>query len=337
MAAIIVISLAPMAALQGEDSSMPIRVGIIGLDSSHCTAFTQILHREGNAGDLAGVRVVAAFPGGSADFPLSRDRVQGYTEQIRAMGVEIVDSIDALLSKVDVVILGSVDGRQHLEQVELVFRAGKPVFIDKPLAHNLADVLKIQQLGRRYDVPWFSASALRYEDKLQTLMQNRNEVLGDVVGCDSFGQSRVGVGHADLAWYGVHGIETLYTIMGPGCVSVTRLQTDKSEQVTGLWDNGRVGTYRGIREHTHQTGFGATIFGTKSIQQISLPADYEGLVLEIARFFKTRRPPISEDVMVEIFAFIEAADESKRAGGVPVTLSSVIEKVRQRGLSWGAN
>jgi len=305
---------------------MPIRVGMIGLDSSHCTAFTQILHREENTGDLAGVRVVAAFPGGSADFSLSRDRVQGFTEQIRTMGVEIVDSIDALLPKVDVVILGSVDGRQHLEQVKPILRAGKPVFIDKPLAHNLADALKIQQLGRQYGVPWFSASALRYEDKLQALMKNQSEVVGEVVGCDSFGTSRAGIGHADLAWYGVHGIETLYTIMGPGCVSVTRLQTDKSELVTGLWGKGRVGTYRGIREQAHQTGFGATIFGTKSIQQILLPADYEGLVVEIARFFKTRQPPLNDDITVEIFAFIEAADESKRLGGVPVTLASVIEK-----------
>ncbi len=326
IAAITAFALAPLVGVCGDELTMPIRVGFIGLDSSHCTAFTEILNREGNTGDLAGVRVVAAFPGGNPNFPLSRDRVQGYTEQMRSMDVEIVDSIESLLTKVDVVVLGSVDGSQHLAQIEPVFRAGKPVFIDKPLAHNLADALKIQQLGKKYDVPWFSASALRFQEKLQTLMKNRNDVLGDVVGCDSFGQSRAGIGHADLAWYGVHGIETLYTIMGPGCISVTRLQTDKSEQVTGLWENGRIGTYRGIREHTHQTGFGATVFGTKSIQQISLPADYEGLVVEICRFFKTRQPPISEDVTIEIFAFIEAADESKHMGGIPVTLASVIEK-----------
>jgi len=308
--------------------TLPIRVGFIGLDSSHCTAFTQILNQEGNTGDLAGVRVVAAFPGGNPNFPLSRDRVQGYTEQMRNLGVDIGDSIEDLVKNVDVVVLGSVDGSQHLAQVEPVFRAGKPVFIDKPLAHNLEDALRIQQLGKKYDVPWFSASALRYQEKLKSLLKTSDEVLGDVVGCDSFGQSRAGIGHADLAWYGVHGIEALYTIMGPGCISVTRLQTDKSEQVTGLWENGRIGTYRGISEHTHQPGFGATVFGSKSIQQISLPANYEGLVIEIAKFFKTRQPPISEDITIEIFAFIEAADESKRTGGIPFTLASVIEKAK---------
>lgn len=304
------------------------RVGFIGLDSSHCTAFTEILHREHNSDDLAGVRVVAAFPAGNSDFPLSRDRVRGYTDQVRDMGVEIVDSIESLLAKVDGVVLGSVDGRQHLEQVEPIFSSGKPVFIDKPLAHNLTDALKIRQLGRRYGVPWFSSSALRFAENLQTLMRDKSELLGDVVGCDSFGQSRAGIGHADLAWYGVHGIETLYTVMGPGCISVTRLQTDYSEQVTGFWEHGRIGTYRGIREYTHQSGFGATVFGTKSIQQILLPPDYEGLVVEIARFFRTRRPPISDDVTIEIFAFIEAADESKRRGGIPVTLASVLESAK---------
>ena len=323
---IVFVGLAGMTNIWANEQSDVIRVGFIGLDSSHCIAFTELLQREGNTGDLAGVKIVAAYPGGNAEFPLSRDRVQGYTEKMKSLGVQIVDSIDGLFPLVDAIILGSVDGSQHLEQVEPVFKAGKPVFIDKPLAHNLADALKIQSLGRQYKTPWFSASALRYQKELQQLLAS--EVLGDVVGCDSFGQSRAGIGHADLAWYGVHGIETLYTIMGPGCISVTRLQTDKSEQVTGLWANGRIGTYRGIREHTHKTGFGASIFGTKSQQQISLPADYEGLVIEIAKFFKTRQPPINDNETIEIFAFIEAADESKRQGGVPVTLASVMETAR---------
>ncbi len=315
-----------MANIHADEPSGVVRVGFIGLDSSHCIAFTELLHRDGNTGDLAGVKIVAAFPGGNPDFPLSRDRVQGYTEKMRTLGVEIVDSIEALLPMVDAVVLGSVDGSQHLEQVEPVLKAGKPVFIDKPLAHNLADALQIQKLAQQYKTPWFSASALRYQKELQEL--KASDVLGEVIGCDSFGQSRAGVGHADLAWYGVHGIETLYTVMGPGCISVTRLQTDKSEQVTGLWKNGRIGTYRGIREHTHKTGFGASIFGIKSQQQISLPADYQGLVIAIAKFSKTRQSPISEDEMIEIFAFIEAADESKRQGGVPVTLASVMEAAK---------
>ncbi len=318
---------APLATMQAKEPERPvIRAGIIGLDTSHVIVFTQTLNNPQNTGDLAGVKIVAAYPGGNEAFPLSRDRVKNYTKQVRELGVEIVDSIDALLAKVDVVLLESVDGSQHLEQIEPVFKAGKPVFIDKPLAHNLADALKIQALAKKYGTPWFSSSSLRFQKRLQELLQG--DSLGEIVGCDAFSQSRFGIGHNDLGWYGVHGVEILYSVMGTGCVSVTRVQTDKSEQVTGTWAGGRIGTFRGIREHTHQTGFGAAVFGTKSIQQISLPSDYTGLLVEIAKFFKTREPPVSNDVTIEMFAFIEAADESKRQNGAPVTLESVIAKAR---------
>ena len=304
-----------------------IRVGIIGLDTSHVVVFTRAFNDPASTGDLAGIHVVAAYPGGNPEFPLSRDRIAGFTKQVRELGVEIVGSIEALLPKVDVVMLQSVDGSQHLAQVAPVFAAGQPVFIDKPLAHNLAAALKIQALGKKYGTPWFAASSLRFPVKLQELL--KSDALGAIVGCDAFSQSRFGGGHADLAWYGVHGVEILYTVLGTGCLSVTRVQTDKSEQVTGTWSGGRIGTYRGIREHTHQTGFGASIFGMKSIQQIQVPSDYGPLLVEIAKFFKTRQPPVSDDVTLEIFAFIEAADESKRLGGAPVTLAAVVEKARQ--------
>lgn len=312
----------PGGRLSADDT--PIRLGMIGLDTSHVVAFTRVLNAENPSPEHAGVRVVAAFPGGSPDFPLSRDRIEGFTRQVAELGVEIVPSIEELLAKVDGVLLESVDGSQHLAQVEPVFAAGKPVFIDKPLAHNLADALKIQALGKKHGVPWFSSSSLRFQEALQQFL--RDTPPADIVGCDAWSQSRFGEGHADLAWYGVHGVEILYTIMGTGCQSVTRVQTDKSEQVTGTWEGGRIGTYRGIREHTHQTGFGATVFGMKSIQSLTLPSDYGGLLAEIATFFKTGRPPVPEEVTLEMFAFIEAADESKRLGGVPVSLESVIAK-----------
>jgi hypothetical protein len=324
------------ATSRSADGAMPpaaepqrevVRVGMVGLDTSHVVAFTRALNKPGNTGDLAGVKIVAAYPGGNDSFPLSRDRVKGFTGQVRELGVEIVDSIEALLPKVDVVLLESVDGREHLAQVEPVFKARKPVFIDKPLAHNLADALKIQALGKKYGTPWFSSSSLRFQPKLQSLLHS--DQLGEIVGCDAFSQSRAGIGHDDLAWYGVHGVEILYAVLGPGCISVTRVQTDKCEQVTGTWSGGRIGTYRGIREHTHQTGFGAAIFGMKSIQQISLPSDYDGLLAEIAKFCKTKQPPVDNDVTLEMFAFIAAADESKRRGGAPVTLESVIAQARK--------
>src|SRR5690606_2549499 len=93
----------------------PLKVGIIGLDTSHVVAFTKGMNDPKATGDLAKMNVVAAYPGGSPDIPSSRDRVEGFTDRLREMGVEIVDSIPQLLEKVDAVMLESLDGRPHLQ------------------------------------------------------------------------------------------------------------------------------------------------------------------------------------------------------------------------------
>lgn len=306
------------AAGQGEAA---IRVGIIGLDTSHVVAFTSVLNDPNAEGDLAGVQVVAAYPGGSPDIPASRDRVEGYTRELsEKYGVEIVDSIEALLPKVDAVLLESVDGRPHLEQVKPVFAAGKPVFIDKPVAGSLADAIEIYRLSRESNVPCFSSSSLRFSPGI--LGMRNDDRVGEVLGCAAYSPCSLEPHHPDLFWYGIHGVEVLYTIMGPGCVSVTRVQTADTELVTGVWRDGRVGTYRGLR--AGKQDYGAVVFGTNGIVPSGPYAGYQPLVVEIARFFKTRQPPVSPEETIEIIAFMEAADESKRQGGAPVTLESVL-------------
>jgi enterochelin esterase-like enzyme/predicted dehydrogenase len=303
----------------------PLKAGIIGLDTSHVVAFTKLLNGPNAKGDLAGVRVVAAFPGGSPDLKESRDRVEGFTKELREKyDVAIVDSIDELLKKVDVVLLESVDGRPHLKQVEPVFKAKKPVFIDKPVAGSLADALRIYDLAKQSGTPCFSASSLRFSAGIQK-MRNDPKV-GDVIGCDAFGPCPLESHHPDLFWYGIHGVETLFTIMGPGCESVSRTNTRGNDLVTGTWKDGRVGTFRGIRQG--KSDYGAMVFGTKGIAPSGGYGGYEPLVVEICKFFKTGKPPVSAEETIEIFAFMEAADESKRQNGAPVTLESVLTKAR---------
>ena len=301
-----------------------LRAGIIGLDTSHAPAFVEVLNGPQGTGDLGGVRVVAAYPGGSPDIPASADRVEGYTKKLAEMGVEIVHSIDALLEKVDVVLLESVDGRPHLEQVVPVLAAKKPVFIDKPVAGSLADAMAIFALADKLNVPVFSSSSLRFSKGILGMRDDRR--VGDVVGCEAHGPCSLEPHHPDLFWYGIHGVETLFTIMGPGCVEVTRVQTDGTDFVTGRWKDGRIGTFRGLRDGAH--GYGATVFGTKGIVPSGGYDGYEPLVVEIVKFFKTGKPPVSAAETLEIFAFMEAADESKRQGGAPVTLESVLTKAK---------
>lgn len=311
----------------GAQDTKPLRAGIIGLDTSHVTAFTKVLNSPNAKGDLSGVRIVAAFPGGSPDVTSSHTRVAGFTKELKEKyQVEIVDSIEALLPKLDVVFLESVDGRPHLKQVLPVLQAGKPVFIDKPVAGSLADAVLIFDLARHYKVPCFSSSSLRFAAGAQS-MRNSAKV-GDVLGCDAYGPCSLEEHHPDLFWYGIHGVETLFTIMGTGCESVTRAHTDGTDLVSGVWKGGRIGTFRGIR--AGRQDYGATVFGSKSVATVGGSGGYEPLLVEICKFFRTGQPPVSADETIEIFAFMEAADESKRKGGVPVTLESVLAKAREQ-------
>jgi predicted dehydrogenase len=315
---------APCPAADGK----PLRAGIIGLDTSHVVAFTRLLNSPSAKGVLADVRVVAAYPGGSPDIPSSRDRIEGFTKTLRDdLGVEIVDSIPALLKKVDVVLLESVDGRPHLDQVRPVMEAGKPVFIDKPLAGSLADAIAIYELGKKTKTPWFSSSSLRFSPEVRGLRNDPK--VGKVRGCVAWSPCSLEPHHPDLFWYGVHGVEALYTIMGPGCTSVTRTHTEDMDVVTGTWKDGRVGIFQGLRGG--KTGYGALVFGTKGIVQAGRYGGYQPLVEEICTFFKTGKPPVSAEETLELFAFMEAADESKRQGGAPVKLADVMERARKKG------
>jgi predicted dehydrogenase len=310
-----------------EGPTRRLKAGIIGLDTSHVVAFTQLLNAEKPRPELAGVRVVAAYPGGSPDIPSSRDRVAGYTRQLKEkFGVEIVGSIDELLGKVDVVLLESVDGRPHLEQARPVLKARKPVFIDKPVAGSLADAIALFELARTTDTPCFSSSSLRFSPNLAAIAHGGK--LGDVLGCDVFGPCALEEHHPDLFWYGIHGVEALFTTMGIGCQRVSRLQTKDAELVAGVWAGERIGTFRGIRRG--HSDYGATVFGTRSIAHVDGEGGYEPLLVEVVKFFKTGKPPVSAAETLQICAFMEAADESKRQGGAPVTIESVMTRARAK-------
>jgi hypothetical protein len=302
-----------------------LRAGIIGLDTSHAIEFTKLLNAPDPRPELAGVRVVAAYPGGSPDVGVSHNRVAGYTQEMREkFGVAIAGSIDELISQVDVVLLESVDGRPHREQARLVFEAHKPIFIDKPVAGTLADAIAIFEMARQKKTPCFSSSSLRFSPGIAAMRHDPK--VGEILGCDAFGPCHLEEHHPDLFWYGVHGIEALYTIMGTGCQTVARTQTDGAELVVGVWAGGRIGSFRGLRRG--HTGYGAMVFGSKGIVPAGKFVGYEPLVAEIVKFFKTGKAPVSAEETIELFAFMEAADESKRQGGKPVSIESVMAKAR---------
>ena len=311
--------------LADEPAKPVLRAGIIGLDTSHVPAFTKLFNAKEASGDMAGIQIVVGYPGGT-DIPASRERVKGFTETIQGMGVEIVKTIPELLAKVDVVFLESVDGRIHLQEAIPVIKAGKPLFIDKPVAGSLADAIAIFDLAKQNNVPIFSSSSYRFYPGIQSLLNNKK--IGSITGASTWGPCSYQEGTPDMFFYGVHGIEALYTIMGTGCESVTRIKAADTDYIAGTWTDGRVGTYRGIRKNNHDAG--AVAFGSNGIAVAEKSGSYADLCKEIGRFFRTKVPSVSAETTIEMFAFMEAADESSRRNGQPVKLAEMIDKARPK-------
>jgi predicted dehydrogenase len=299
-----------------------LKIGLIGLDTSHVIAFTELLNNPENKNHVPGGKVVAAFKGGSADIESSRTRVDGYTKQLQEKyGVRIVPTIEELCREVDAVMLTSVDGRPHLEQARPVIAAKKPLFIDKPLAGSLKDAVTILRLCEEANVPVFSSSSYRYYNSLTELMKTD---VGEIKGAISYGPCSYEEHHPDLFWYGVHPTEALFTALGTGCETVTRVTTKDTDVVTGVWSGGRVGTLRGLRNAA--TPHKVILFGTKGVAEQKGSGDYAPLLREIIQFFQTGKAPVQPRETLELFAFMEAADESKRQGGKPVQVREVLRK-----------
>ena len=312
------------ALLSGLAGAEPvIKVGIIGLDTSHALAFTKLLNATNPAPEYAGFRIVATYPQGSRDIASSTNRVPSYIETVKTQGVEIVGSIDELLKRCDAVLLESNDGRVHLEQALPVFKAGKRVFIDKPLAGSLPHAVAIFDAAKKYGVPMFTASSLRYTVKTQEI---RSGKLGKVMGADAFSPCALEPTHPDLFWYGIHGVESLYTLMGTGCESVVRVSTPGTDVAVGTWKDGRIGSFRGNRASGGK--YGASVFLEKGMQTVDDFKGYDLLLVEILKFFRTGIAPVTPEETLELFAFMEAADESKRRGGAPASVAEALAKAR---------
>jgi hypothetical protein len=293
------------------------RIGIIGLDTSHSVAFTKSLHSSMANPVYDGFKIVAAYPQGSRDILSSTERIPGYTEDVKKLGVEIVSSIQELLSKVDYVLLETNDGRLHLEQAIEVFKSGKTTFIDKPIAASLQDAKAIFMEAEKYKVPVFSASSLRFSTGMQEI---KNGKIGAVLGADTYSPMKFEKTHPDLFWYGIHGVEMLFTVMGTGCVSVQRSISENEEVCTGIWSDGRIGTFRGLK--AGKQDYGGTAFGKSGILPLGPYNGYDPLLVQIISFFKSGISPVDKAETLEIFAFMEAADKSKKKHGARIKLQS---------------
>ncbi len=291
-----------------------LRLGIVGTDTSHVIAFTKVLNDPSTPGHVPGARVVAAYKGGT-DLPQSATRVDKFAAELQSKwNVEFVPDIPTLCSKVDAILLESVDGRIHLKEAKQIIAARKPMFIDKPLAATLEDAREIARLAAEAGVPWFSSSSSRFGGIAKAMKHS------DATGVLTWGPGPLDSNlPLDLAWYAIHPLELLYSLMGPGCEEVTRISGSTEEVLIGRWKDGRIGTVRALRAAGSS---GAVVYRPKQVVQSdpAMEGGYEGLLEEVVKFFQTKQPPVSNAETIEIFAFMDAAKRSKEEGGKPVRL-----------------
>ena len=319
--------IAVCATLAGAAFAEDVKVGIIGIDTSHASAFAGLLNRPNKKPEHEGFKVVAAYQWGSRDIKSSVDRYPRFLKDMERFGVEMVDSIPALLAKVDAVLLETNDGRLHLEQAHEVFKSGKRIYVDKPVAHTLVDTLKMFDAAKRYNCPFFSSSALRYVKNAQAA---RAGEFGKVRGAVTYSPGGVEPHHSRYYWYGMHAFEPLVTIMGRGVKEVTCVSGGGNvEMVTGVWKDGRMGTawcgtpwYGGVIMCADRK------MGDRGMVQMGGYEGYEPLLQKILEFFRTGVVPIDPEETIELFAFMEAAAQSYEKGGATVDVADVLAKAK---------
>lgn len=296
-----------------------IRIGMVDFDTSHVVAFTQRLNHIDIDEEqwVDGAKVVIGCPGESK---ISPERIPGFTEKMREYGVELVERPEEMIGKIDAVMIESLDGSVHYERALPFIEAGIPIFIDKPFTCSLEEAKKLADLADRKGVPLFSSSSLRYALEVQEVKSKEGEY-GKVVGADAYSPAPQHPRNPGLFHYGIHGVETLYALMGPGCEYVACISDEGTDLAVGHWKDGRVGTVRGIRKGT--SGYGFSAFCEKRIIHTSIDTAYiyRELLKRVVEMFQTGEPPIDISETIEIVAFIEAALESARKGGEPVKLS----------------
>jgi len=304
------------------------RIGIIGLDTSHSPTFAAMFNGKDANPDFADFRVTVAYPWGSKTIQEGYSRVPMFTERIQELGIKIAGSIDELLQEVDFVLLETQDGHVKVEQVLEVFKAGKPVFMDKPIAASLADVCLIYELAEKYKVPAFTTSSFRYIAPVMEVTSGRR---GSVLGADCFGPCDEEPSHPSLYWYGIHGVEMLLSIMGPGCETVTRSHTPDTDLLVGIWKDSRIGTYRGMRRgsnrYYHFGGFAFCARGPVKLDDYS-DYGYPGLMKEVVNFFRTGIVPVSPETTIEVYAFMDASTLSYQTGK-PVKIDDLIREAKE--------
>jgi hypothetical protein len=294
-----------------------IKLGMLDFDTSHVVEFARRLHHKGVPKEqwVNGAEIVIACPGESRIMP---ERIPGYKKEIEKLGIPLVDKPTDMIGKVDGMLIESQQGGVHWQRARPFLEAGLPCYIDKPFTCSVADAKKLVSLAEDKKVPIFSSSSLRYAPELVQFVAEPNH--GKILGAIAYGPAPLHDLNPGLYHYGIHAVEVLYTLMGPGCQRVTCTHERDVDVVTGQWKDGRLATVRGIR--SGKSSYGCLAFTEQGVQPVPIGTAfiYRELLKKIVEMFQTKRAPLDIAITVEIVAFIEAALRSGHNHGAGESL-----------------
>jgi predicted dehydrogenase len=295
-----------------------LKIGIIGMDTSHTVAFTTLLQGTGTPPEqkIEGMRIVHAMR-----FPSPFQDEKGQNErqaQMEALGVVMKSTVAELAQGMDALFLEINDPALHLSFFRQVAGLGLPIFMDKPLAADLADGRQIVELAQAKQTKVWSSSSLRYVRKL---VAARKQMTAPPTFCNVFGALGKAAAGSDVVWYGCHVTEMLVTAMGVGAVSVTAVEDPAGVVAVVTYPNGR----RAVAEYSRGSyTYGGRVQAGGEVLYFDNRGDvlYYNLLIEIKRWLDTGVLPVPLEESLEVQAVMEAVERSL-AQKQPIVLAAL--------------
>ncbi|MCD4849447.1 gfo/Idh/MocA family oxidoreductase [Arthrobacter sp. AK01] len=298
----------------------PLRFGLIGVDSPHAPSFTR-LFGNGFDGVVPGGVVTHAWKGEPAsDFPLSRDRIDDFAEEVSGLGVVMCDSPEAVAEACDALLIVSSDARTHPRYFQRVVRFGKPIYVDTRFAPTLAEARTMLAQAQASGALVLAGSPKRFTPEFQAALTG-----GPCQSVSLDGPLPTQPGHPGLAWYGVHLVDLAVAALGAGPEALTvdagRPGSDgDATTVTVRWGDGRVVAMKGEADWSpFTTGRIESDGGCAEFSIEAGPPMLVGLLEGIVKSIRSGTPNVPLREILSIVAIVEAANRSLEAG-LPVPL-----------------
>lgn len=291
--------------------SAPIKVAIIGLDTSHSVELPKLMLDSSVVPEL---RVTGMVPTRALRFDTpfqsseGLDKRQAYLESI---GMMVTMDFDTAVADSDAIMLEINDPAFHLEYFRKCAALGKPIFLDKPFADNLDNAREIKKIAAENNTVYFTASCLRFCPGIQ----NAHKTIGAPKEGLIWGPIGKAPAGSSIVWYGVHATEMLEFVMGKGAISVQTCQNAAGCVVVVNYSDGRRGAISLDRDCYRYGGVLRDLVNSPLLFEEQLGgAFYRPLLVQVEEFFRTGKMPVEIEDSFEVMAILDAADKSAVSG-----------------------